>query len=632
MQTVYQTSRWMRSPVDENIPHIAIFRNVFTIDEACEKVLEYSADEVAMVFLDGEFIHCGPEHGSFNYYYTARVPLKLAPGKHVLSFRVNCLSWELRPYGQETIRHGLAVFNCEDWLPAENFGCHVLDCQLDVPQPDWGIAPKVTLHKNSHPETVYGLGDDDWFKPVVWFEDNRDLYAPELPHVRRDEFTSYRREGDFIYLDRYEIFFAEYLFEGEGTVTLRYYESRRNIGCGAPEPGMLHDTFEVQGSLRWHDLWYRSGKVAEIRCSGTARLKDVHFYRTGYPFVFDLMKKLPEDARQANLLKKALHTLECCTYDIYMDCPYYEQLMYVADTRVQMLETYAISSDHRLARKGVRMLSLSNRVDGALACRNPGKDKEKYYNTHAPTARANPLIPGFALLYPQMVHDYGRLREDDELVRSLLPVVRNIIDWALSYMQDGIVRNLPGWNFIDWLPNWENGIPTDCVNGCGCTLNWFLVRTLKDAADLERVLGCAENQQRYEALAAELTENIIRKFYVPEKGGFAENEERNYFSEHAQVWALVAADRQEVMDFLCSGTLDECGIYFSFYYLCVMKLYGREDMFAKRMERYLTLAEDPDLDTMPEEFKNWRSYCHAWSGNCLYFYNVDRVNLLDKIK
>ena len=36
-----------------------------------------------------------------------------------------------------------------------------------------------------------------------------------------------------------------------------------------------------------------------------------------------------------------------CAHETYMDCPYYEQMMYVGDTRLEVLTTYAISRDDR---------------------------------------------------------------------------------------------------------------------------------------------------------------------------------------------------------------------------------------------------------------------------------------------
>ena len=51
------------------------------------------------------------------------------------------------------------------------------------------------------------------------------------------------------------------------------------------------------------------------------------------------------------LAPSMLRTLLMCMHETYMDCPHYEQLMYLGDTRIQMLITYALSDDTRIIRQ-----------------------------------------------------------------------------------------------------------------------------------------------------------------------------------------------------------------------------------------------------------------------------------------
>ena len=88
------------------------------------------------------------------------------------------------------------------------------------------------------------------------------------------------------------------------------------------------------------------------------------------------------------------------------------------------------------------------------------------------------------------------------------------------------------------------------------------------------------------------------------------------------MFALLALNERAVIPVLRSGTLDECGIAFSFYYLEACRIHRLDDLFARRRERYFQAAETPGLRTMPELFPNawWqRSDCHAWGAHFLYF-------------
>ncbi|HUM84999.1 MAG TPA: hypothetical protein PLN48_14735 [Lachnospiraceae bacterium] len=56
------------------------------------------------------------------------------------------------------------------------------------------------------------------------------------------------------------------------------------------------------------------------------------------------------------LYEICLRTLQNCMTDAYMDCPYYEQMQYPMDTRLQALFTYTISNDTALSHKALEDL------------------------------------------------------------------------------------------------------------------------------------------------------------------------------------------------------------------------------------------------------------------------------------
>ena len=53
-------------------------------------------------------------------------------------------------------------------------------------------------------------------------------------------------------------------------------------------------------------------------------------------------------------------TLKSCTWETYMDCPYYEQLQYLGDTRLQCLITYMTTGDTTVSTPGQASAAMSH--------------------------------------------------------------------------------------------------------------------------------------------------------------------------------------------------------------------------------------------------------------------------------
>lgn len=622
---------WMTLPGGIKPPCLAVFRNEFFLagTETVLRDFHYSADERAILFLDGERIGDGPERGSDRRWYYAVRQLRLTPGRHVLTARLNAFGSDYAQRAQLSIRHGFAVRRGQDFL-SENWSVKCCEgLSFRHPQPDWGTVPRVELSPEYDDAILSGEGGS-WQNALV-FEDRRELFPPELPPMRFEPVTDYRFDGRSVRFGSYLCCWAAYEFTGPGTVEIRWHEDLREstgkTNCGTPSDYVDRFTVPADG-LRWFDFWWRCGRRIDFRFTGKCGIRKLEFFRTGYPFLYKVDFH-SADPRVERLLKLSRNTLENCAFETYMDCPFYEQLQYVADSRIECLATRCVTDDCRLQRKAIRMLADGQREDGAIMCRYPGRDDR---NVFQPSPKVSQFIPGFHAIYLQMVHDFALRRVDDALIKSLLPVLRRAAHFLAGYLDGGILRNLPGWNFLDWHPHWRNGIPPFCVNGCGCTLNFLAVQSFRDLADLEFFFGSHEEGASWSRMAKQLEEATLRTFYDPARQGFAEDEGHCCFSEHAQVAALLFANRQEVIPLLRSGTLDQCGIYFSFYYLDACRRYRLTDCFERRRAAYLELAARPELDTLPEEFHSWRSYCHAWSGHFLYFqYATPQEDYLNRL-
>jgi len=296
-----------------------------------------------------------------------------------------------------------------------------------------------------------------------------------------------------------------------------------------------------------------------------------------------------------------------------VDCPYYEQLQYIGDTRIQALCTFIHSSDDRLASRALKLLAASGR--------NPlGHPVSNY------PAAAGQVIPPFALFFVAMLHDFARWRGQPDLLRPLMPAARTTLDVFQRHLSpEGLLVSPPGWNYFDTA--FATGVPPGGAPGqINATFNFLFAYTLRLAAELEAYLGEPELAARQRRLAQGVADAADRAFYRPDRSLYVEARDSAVFSEHTQSLALLSgllpADRQAaVARQLClDPALLRTDAYFTHYLFEAYALLGRTDLLLARLQPWHDALRQ-GFKTFPEGWGgNARSDCHAWNGHPLFHY------------
>jgi len=376
------------------------------------------------------------------------------------------------------------------------------------------------------------------------------------------------------------------------------------------------DAFTTDGGKgrRFSTLWWEAGRYLEIEVATATEpltITRLGLCETRYPLEQEAAFRF-SDPRLERCIPLMVRSLQMCSHETYMDCPYYEQLMYVGDTRLEALITYAITHDTRLPAKAVRMFAESCDRTGLTGARYP--------------ARGRQTIPGFSLWWVAMVHDLARWRGERDLVTACLPRIRGVLDAFLAKRgADGLIRVPEGWNFVDWVPTWTDGCPP--LGGsevCGIT-SWLLVLALRVAAELEDWTGEAALAARDRLWAQELGVAAEAAFWNPSRGLMADDLKHQHWSQHAQSLAILSGhltpERAEALTgtMLNSADIAPATIYFSHYLFEVLARTGRGEALLKRLEPWFGLAQQGFRTTF--EFPGLtRSDCHAWGAHPLYHY------------
>jgi alpha-L-rhamnosidase len=429
----------------------------------------------------------------------------------------------------------------------------------------------------------------------------------------------------------------------------RFFKGNRNELEGKGILGLTDEVLPDGGKERvFHALWWRTWRFLELSVETEGELLTLErlgAWSTGYPFE-EKAKWSAGDDTLSRIWATGWRTARLCAHETYVDCPYYEQLQYVGDTRVQALISYTVAGDDRLARQAIRTFERSRRSDGITSSRYP--------------AAVPQYIPPFSLLWVGMVHDYWRYRDDPAFVREQLAGTRTVLDFFLAHQRaDGLLGRLPWWNFVDWATDFAEGVPPQDADGGSVALTLQMVNALREAAELEGALGEAARAELYRGRAQTGADAVVRLAWDAGKGLVADTPARSTFSQQSNILALLAdavpsEAKGAVLDKLLAepmlsskdGAFTDAGAappprtgrgglgltkasyYFRFYLARVLEKLGRGDEYLRQLEPWRemlelglsTWAEAPDLAS--------RSDCHAWSAHP----NYDLLTIVAGIK
>lgn len=377
--------------------------------------------------------------------------------------------------------------------------------------------------------------------------------------------------------------------------------------------GGPHRTFET--------YWFRPFRYAELAIRTAEEpltIERFDLFFTGYPFERTAtFEPAGPELDLAAIRELGWRTLRLCAHETFFDCPHYEQLQYVGDTRIMAVLTYLESGDDRLARKAIDDWYGSRMPDGLTASRWP--------------CRLRQVIPTFSLYWIGMLHDFWRYRGDLDFVRGYLPTARGILDWFHAHRRsDGLLGPLPYWCFADWTKGWAHGVPPGAEEGGSALLSLLFAQALGWAADLHAGAGMDTHAAQMRNLRGAIEQAVQSECWDSARQAYADTPARRSFSVHVQIQAalngLDDADParrlllRSVPDLGGDGGFTPLGTPYWYYYLFLaMERTGLADRILDLMTPWRDMLAD-GMTTCTEVFGPSRSDCHAWGSSPNIFF------------
>ena len=406
---------------------------------------------------------------------------------------------------------------------------------------------------------------------------------------------------------RIDLAYAESLFlpDLRGKGNRNEIEGKRFVG--------VHDLFIADGGARrFEPLWWRTWRYLQLTIEtqdDPLTILGLGAVYTGYPFERKarFAAGSPEIDR---ILDTGWRTARLCAHETYMDCPYYEQLQYAGDTRVQALVSYYMAGDGRLARNALELLDSSRTAEGATYSRAP--------------SRLQQYIPPFSLWWIGMLHDYWMYRDDPAFVARMLPGVRAVLSFFAARQKDnGSLGLMPWWNFVDWTREWSDGVPPHRADGNSAPLDLQLLLAYQWAADMEATLGSRSLADADRQTAARLRDTIRNAYWDPGRKLFADTPDKRAFSQQANALAVLAgvSEGGEARDLIvrtaADASLVQCSIYFRHYLHAALNKAGEGDRYLDMLGTWRAMLAN-GLSTWAETADPARSDCHAWGASPNY--------------
>jgi alpha-L-rhamnosidase len=679
-------ANWIHAPQCPGQSHFQLYRLAFNVDQDTKLDFSVTADERYTLYFDQQRLADGPQRGDLDNWFFDSYTLDIPKGKHVIEVLVYALG-EIAHRSQISLRPGL-LFCPHEPSQRDLFASGsakwevaVLDgFSFEIPFENEAFSiPYNVVHQG--PWIDSPPADEQWKSPEVGLPGADPAYRNRcvtthllrpatIPSRRREQIkglqakaiqttppepSPYRvKDSDPDILKRWQDF-----LDGTQVITIPPNQSYRvlidtgNYHCldfqaalsdGADASVQVHlaeslfidNTFvhkgkrdEIEGKLfrgigetlisngqprqRFNGAYWHSGRFIEITVTTKDQaltISELNFIDTGYPIDQSWAYQATPDCFEG-LFPMAVRTLQGSSHDSSQDGPHYEQMLWAGDNVQTTLCHYVIHRDALLLRSGIEMFRSSQMNNGLTRARWPARDTM--------------IIAPYSLHWINAIYLYAMWRGDLAYVRTLLPAMRRVIDAFLAMRNaDGLVELHGGWNYVDWVPEWDMGIAPGADGGVNAYVNWHFVWTLGQLAELEEHFGEPELSARMRRLADSLSETICAHLWNADRGLFQDCPDEKVFSEQSQVFAVLANTlsdefKQGIQIGRTDSIITPATISFSHFVFDACFKLNRADVFFDRLPMWHGFIKN-GFSTFPEGPEPSRSDCHGWSSHPMYHY------------
>ena len=374
----------------------------------------------------------------------------------------------------------------------------------------------------------------------------------------------------------------------------------------------LHDVLLPDGraNFKFSPTWYRAFRFVQIDVQTATEplvLNDYYNMATASPLnrraTFDC-----DDDEYKKIDEICWRTAAICTQDNLWSDAYYEQMMYVGDSRVHLLVNQYMTGDDIWLRNAIEMFDFSRLSNGVIAGCYP--------------TTMNGGWAGFTVVWVNILHDFMMHCNDKAFVKRYARSIKASFNWIEDQLSDnGMIR---GSGFFDWYSEEFNMYPAKR----SATFSFLCADAMRRGAELYDYIDMPEEAVALRRRSENLKAATIAACWDEERQLFAEEPEKDFYDERTNIMAIVAgAGDKTFQRELFNRAVDAQDIskptyFFRFNHIDPMRDLG----LGSRLDDVLSIWKDllkRNMTTVPERIERQRSDAHPYSaGPCIAFVKV----------
>ncbi|RCW48929.1 family 78 glycoside hydrolase catalytic domain [Paenibacillus prosopidis] len=317
------------------------------------------------------------------------------------------------------------------------------------------------------------------------------------------------------------------------------------------------------------------------------------------------------------------HTTKLCMEDTFVDCPAYEQVFWVGDSRNEALISNYLYGVNDIVKRCLRLV--------------PGSKSQTPLLVNQVPSTWNSVIPNWTFFWAIACHEYYLQTGDRAFAVEIYAHIKFTLKHYVEKIDDQGLFNIQGWNFLDWSPIDQ---PSD---GIVAHQNMFLVKTLRTAAELGRLADDPAGAEWLEGEAEKLAGAINDHLWDEKQQAYidcihADGRRSEVRSMQTQVVAsltgIAQGERGErIANYMLQPPAHFVQIgspFMSFFYYEALAKSGRVQNIVDDIRHNYGVMIENGATTCWEMYPSFsenraredlltRSHCHAWSSAPAYF-------------